>query len=381
MKKFKIIIAFSVMCMLSLTACKNNKEEINSNSETTQITTSKNETTESLIPENEEFNNPEKEEVIAKIYEPDKYDNLNYSEYVDVKNYEDLEKLEIPEVTDEEINSELDLCIEYSSTEEQITDRKVKEGDTVFCSLIFGEDDKYDYIYIKQGDNIFGEGLESAIIGMTPGEEKKVKTILTEDAGIPIYANKETDVTINVVYIVGEINKPELNDQFVTDFTGGAYNDLESFKKHIKEDLEKNKTIDAVYEKLNEILENSTFNDISELTNEKYELLHEIYKNYASEINTEYEDMVISFGFENMDKFNEELKTDAENIVKQKLVIYSIADKIDLKLTEEEYKEYATYFAMDCGYSTLTDYLEAEDITEIRYYCILQKIVDFYSSK
>lgn len=369
MKKLPIIISLTIASAIIMTACGNKKEVQETTTETTEITE------ENSVEETLE----EDENIIATLYEKSEYDTMNYSDHITLGDYSIINSIEVPEVTEEDIENELNLYAQYSATETQITDKTIENHDTVCVSLKFEDGTSYDYIYVTIGEGLFGENLETSLIGMNSGDEKNVTTIFSEDNRLTEYAGKEVNLTMTVNFIVGEPNIPEINDEFVSELTNNEYTSLDSFKEYIRESIATSNATTAVYETYNTILDNSNFKDLTDLSNSTYEKQVKIYSDYAEQSGITYEDMVISFGFENTDDFNEQLKSDAEYIVKEKLLIYALADAVGLDVSNDEYNAYAKDLATQYGYSTLTEFLSNEDVSEIRYYCVLQKLTETYS--
>ena len=147
------------------------------------------------------------------------------SKYVTLGEYKGLEYEETStEVTDEDVQAELDYLLESKADVEKIMDGTVADGDTVNIDFTGmrdgvafdgGSGTGYD---LTIGSNSFIDNFEEQLIGMKPGDTKEINVTFPDPypnnpdlAGVPVVF----EVTVN--YICGENIIPEMSDQFIAD--------------------------------------------------------------------------------------------------------------------------------------------------------------------
>lgn len=325
-----------------------------------------------------EINNNEDESVIKKLYEKGTYDTIVLDDYITLGDYSSLTNLEYEKVTDTMISSELESYLNSNISVEKITNRPIEEGDSFVFNLTIN-DITYESMQYSVGSNIFGEQFNSEVLGMKANEEKTFKTKINSESGFSEYSDGETEVTVSILYIAGEAIVPELNDEFIVSLTNGDYKNIDDFKEYIKEYLEENNKINAVYDNFWVVMDNSSFKNIDNLIESQYNYLQEYYKNYAEENFITYDELYSAYGFETIEAFEQQLKTDSEDNVKQRLVIYALANAENITLNDDDYTNYCKELVSNYGYTSMTDLINSEELEGLRYYCVLQKVIEYFS--
>lgn len=358
MKK-KIILVLCCMLTMSICACgKTNIPDLST------------ETTETQAQEDEA--------VVKKLYEKGSYDKLKLEDHITLGDYSSLTNLEYTKASDSDIQNELTGYANSNSSVTQITDRAVTDTDDFVFSIAIG-DQKYEYMQYQAGNDVFGDEFNKEVIGMKPGEEKTFKTTISQESGFSDYAGKETEVTVSITYIIGETIVPEVNDEFITTLTSGDYKTVDDFKTYIADYLNKNNKVNAIYDNFWTIMDASSYSDIDELVDAQYNYLKGYYENYAKENNVSYEELYTAYGYETNEAFDQQLKDDANGNVKQRLLIYALADAEKIDISDDDYTTYCKELVANYGYNSMTELINAEDIEGIRYYCVLQKVVEHFS--
>ena len=162
------------------------------------------------------------------------------SKYVTLGEYKGLEYEETStEVTDEDVQAELDYLLESKADVEKIMDGTVADGDTVNIDFTGmrdgvafdgGSGTGYD---LTIGSNSFIDNFEEQLIGMKPGDTKEINVTFPDPypnnpdlAGVPVVF----EVTVN--YICGENIIPEMSDQFIADNTD--YQTVDEYKEYVR---------------------------------------------------------------------------------------------------------------------------------------------------
>ena len=163
--------------------------------------------------------------------------------------------IEIPKieynVSDEDINHELEHMQEHNSRLISIDDRAVKKGDIATIDFEGFVDDKafeggkaenYD---IELGSNTFIPGFEDQIVGMKIDEEKDVNVKFPDE-----YFSKELagkDATFKVkLHEIKKKELPKLDDEFAKDVS--EFDTLDELKEDLRKKLEKQNADKEKYE-------------------------------------------------------------------------------------------------------------------------------------
>lgn len=175
-------------------------------------------------------------------------------------------KLEVAEVTDEEINAKVTV-LQKDLAELVPSDKEAKMGDTVnidFTGFINnqtfdgGSAKSYDLVL---GSNSFVPGFEEGVVGLKEGEKKNVMITFPENY-VPALAGKEARFEIKVNSVKESI-VPELDDEFAKSVDKYEVETIDALKEKIKDELAAQHAANARTMKINNILEkiveNSTF--------------------------------------------------------------------------------------------------------------------------
>lgn len=246
------------------------------------------------------------------------------------------------EVTDEEVQAELEKEQNMNARMVTVEDRGVLNGDTVvidYAGSIDGvpfEGGTAQNHNLVIGSNSFIDTFEDQLIGKNTGEAVTVNVSFPEDYHAEHLAGQPAvfEVVINEIKYK---EMPELDDEFAKDVS--EFDTLEAFKQSIREKLEtqakeraQNETRERVVAK---VVENAQI-DIPEVM-----------------ISSEIDNMLMDFDYQlryqgidlesylkytntSKDDLKERMKEDAENRVKTSLVIETIAKQEALKSTDEE---------------------------------------------
>jgi trigger factor len=144
-----------------------------------------------------------------------------------------------PEVSDEEIDAEIERLREASASLENV-DRPAQMGDFVvvdFLGKVDGEPfeggEARGYL-LELGSDRLVEGFEEQLVGATAGEERQVNVTFPEDYRAESLAGKDAtfDVTVKEVK---EKRLPELDDDFATE--AGGFDSLDELRADIDKRL------------------------------------------------------------------------------------------------------------------------------------------------
>lgn len=286
----------------------------------------------------------------------------------------------IYDVTDDEVQEEIEYSMYDYVTYDPITNRGVKEGDYANITYTATIDGVENEDYSSEGEDILvGEGwtypeLEEALIGMKTGDTKTVECTLTADFAEEELVGKQISLDVVVNEITVE-NMPEYNLEFVKE--NFEFDTLEEYEAYMKESLLASKEEEYKYVTVEEIfayiIENSTFNGYSD---ELYKKCEEMYNSnnefYASMYGVSVEEFLELSGIDEETK-----KQEIEASVHYELVIQEIAKKEKIKVTDEDVTEYIESIYAEYGYESVDEFLTDYTTDEVKSELIYQKVSDF----
>jgi trigger factor len=308
--------------------------------------------------------------------------DVDYSDYVTLCEYKGVEADKVVfEVSDDEIQEEIDSEMYDYATYDDVTDRGVESGDYVvidYDAKLDGEESE-DYSgedeEIVVGEEYFYPEVEEALIGLEPGDSISVEFELTEDFAMDEDDEGKTlsmDVTVSSI---SEENLPELNDEFVQE--NMDYDSVEAYTESVKEYLTESKEEEyksnAVSQIMDYLMDNSTFNGYPQ---ELYDECEEYYdyqnESYASMYGMEVDDFLDLMGIDDETK-----KQDVEDNVNYELIIGAIAQAEGIDCTESEIEKYVSENYADFGYDSEDDFYEDYTKDDVGYQLIYEKVTDF----
>ncbi len=252
------------------------------------------------------------------------------------------------EVTDEEVQAQIDELLSEHMEKKEIKDREVKDGDTVNIDYV-GSVDGVEF----EGGNTNGAGTDVTIgvtqyiddfleqlIGHKPGETFDVNVTFPDPYnGNTELSGKDAVFVTTINYIVEE-ETPELTDVFVAENLKESYGyeSVEDMKTKIRENLQKGKYYSAVWQKL---LDESEFSETPDaVTENQMDIYLQYSERTAYNYNMTLEDYLAANGLESVDDLKAYYHDQAEQIAKQYVITQKIADELDLQITDEEMAEY-----------------------------------------
>lgn len=279
------------------------------------------------------------------------YKNLTYAPYA-------------KEVTETEVETEINSFLTSKATTEEVTDRNVTEtGDVIYVDYI-GSIDGVPF------EN--GSATGAAITLGTSGYLTDFMDGLTGvEVGNPVSFNvtfpdpyqNDTSLSGKTARFDAKVLKickkvvPELTDEFVAANT--SYTTVDQYKESVLEGLKSNKETAALNSKSNDVfaavIENATFNrDLTDLiATSKSNLIASYDSQMSSTYGVtaqQYYNLVYGLSEEAFDKY---MENQAAASVKFSLVLSAIVEKEELKTDSEEIKTTAATMAQSYGYDSL----------------------------
>ncbi|MFV0529415.1 MAG: trigger factor [Lachnospiraceae bacterium] len=366
MKTKVVAVLLAAMMMVSLAACGNS-----SSNDSTEDTTEAADSTEAASYSIEDST--------KRLIDLDNLDT-----YVTVGKYKGIElEKTITEVTDEDVDAQIDSALTAAATESTDTEQEVVDGDTVNIDYVgrVGEiafqGGTAEAQSLVIGSNSYIDGFEEGIIGMKAGETKELNLTFPEDYQDTSLAGKDTvfTVTLNSISVT-----PELTDEWVAANTD--YETVDEYKAGIKADLEatNEETADSslLSTAWSQVVDAS---EIKEYPEDELAAVKEDYiarvKDYAEQQGTTFEEMLEAQGQteEDFDTYADEY---AKSALEETLILQSILDAEGLELTDEEFDSAKTEMTETYAMSIadLVEQYGSEVYTYLARQVVQQMIVD-----
>ena len=299
-------------------------------------------------------------------------DNIKISVYKGVE----VDKVDKPsEVTDDDVNTQIQSVLDENATTKEVTDRAVKKGDTATIDFVgkmngkaFDGGSSTDYP-LEIGSNSFIEGFEDSIIGHKIGDTFDWNGKFPENYGSSDLAGKDVTFTITVKSI-SKKNTPKLTDKLVKKVSKKSKT-VKEYKEEVKKSLEEDneKTYNDTLQQAawQKVLDNTKVKKYPEKDVKKIEdSLISQYKSVAKAYNMSYDDLIKQQMGTTVEKFEKQVTKAAKSSVKQTLVTKAIADKENIKLDDETYKTELKKIADAYGYDSVKVLKKAASKSELK---------------
>lgn len=297
----------------------------------------------------------------------------------------EISEIEKPaEITDEDVEVEIQTMLEANATITEITDRAVQDGDTVdinFIGKVDGEEfdggsaDNYSLVI---GSGTFIDGFEDSIIGHETGDTFDWNGQFPEEYTEEL-AGKDCVFTITVNQITVE-EQSELNDAFVKTVSETATT-VEEYREEIKTQLEEAAQDEYDYSiksaAWNAVLDNTEVLVWPESVDETYNNLIEQYQSIAEYYSMDYEEFIVAQMGTTLEEFEAEMLSQVQESEKEMIAAAAIAEKEGIELTDEVYEEQLAYMAELYGYEDAEAVKEVAEEEELREIALAFLVMDF----
>ena len=271
----------------------------------------------------------------------------------------EIEKLEAPKVSEEDIEKELKRQQDANAKIIDVTDRPVQNGDMIkldFAGTVDGEafeGGKAENYDLTIGSGSFIPGFEDQLVGMNIGEEKDVNVTFPEDYGQKDLAGKAA-VFACKVNAIKEKKLPELNDEFADEVS--EFSTLDEYKK----DIEKNLLVRAE-EQYKQTKENAAV--AAAVADADIEIPDAMLETQAESLVNEFAqnlqmqgmniDMYLQYTGRQKDQLVEQFKPQAKTRIQNSLVLEAVAKAENIEASDEDLE--AEYGKMAAQYNMPVD--------------------------
>lgn len=299
-----------------------------------------------------------------------------------------VDKVDV-EVTEEEVNAAIDKERENNARNITVEDRAVKDGDMTvidfegFVDGVAFEGGKGENYPLTIGSGAFIPGFEEQLVGAEIGKEIEVNVTFPEEYHAEDLKGKPAVFKCTVKEIK-EKQLPELDDEFASEVS--EFETLAEYKEDVKKNLEEKKAKDAKNAKeeavISAIVEASEM-EIPEAMLETQQ--RQMVDEFAQRITMQGLSMEQYFQFTgtNYQQMVEQVKPQAEERIKSRLVLEAVVAAEKIEVTEEDYEKemavMAETYQMDV--EKVKELLGEKEKKNIMQDIAVKKAVDFVVEK
>jgi len=266
--------------------------------------------------------------------------------------------VEVPEVTDEEVEEEIKKISQAQAESKVSRKRILKEGligVIDFTGYIDGEkmeNGSAEAYPLEIGSNSFIPGFEEQLVGMKVGESKRIKVTFPENYGAKEIAGKEAEFDITLQEIQEKV-PAEINDELAKKYMSKEDATLDELKEMIKESIQNRKQTEAFAPKKEEILECLVKKYEIDLPESVVEKEVEIMINNEAGKLSPAELKELQENPEKIKELREKLLPEARDRVKLTFIIDAIAKKEGVDVSDQELTQILYYEAIMQGQNPL----------------------------
>ncbi len=265
---------------------------------------------------------------------------VKLGEYKGVK----IEKID-REVTEEDVMAEINRERDNNARNITVEDRPVKDGDMTvldfegFVDGVAFDGGKGENYPLTIGSGAFIPGFEEQLIGAEIGKEVEVKVTFPEDYQAEELQGREA-VFKCVVQEIKEKELPELDDEFAGEIS--EFDTLAEYKEDVRKNLAEKKEKDAKAARENAAVEAAVKACEMEIPDAMLETQQrQMVDEFAQRITMQGMSMeqYMQFTGATYEKMIEQVKPQAEERIRARLVLEAIAAAEKIEATEEDYEE------------------------------------------
>ena len=289
------------------------------------------------------------------------------------------------EVTEEEVNAQVDRERENNARNIAVEDRPVKDGDMTvidfegFVDGVAFEGGKGEDYPLTIGSGAFIPGFEEQLVGAEIGKEVEVNVTFPENYQAEELKGKAALFKCTVKEIK-EKELPELDDEFASEVS--EFETLAEYKEDIKKNLSERKAQEAKRAKEDAVIDaiiNDSDIEIPEpmLETEQRHMADDFGQRIQMQgINLEQYFQITGSSY---DTLVEQIKPQAEKRIKSRLVLEAVAAKEGIEVSEEEYvketERMAEIYQMEA--EKVREMLGEKEKKQVMKDLAIQKAVDF----
>ncbi len=315
--------------------------------------------------------------------------NYDLTNYVTLGDYKTVHySPAVTTVEEQEITEKIRQTMqEQGLVRQQESGGPICSGDTAvidFTGYIDGkkfEDGTAQGYSLKIGSGEFIAGFETGLIGKKQGEKVTLNLQFPASYRPKTYAGKAVRFEVTIQKILTSVY-PELTDEVAADLSGGE--SAEAYRQTVRQQLQREK--EALADDLNRthliqaVVECCTIQKYpkKEMSLYRQQSL-QAYTDYAANQSMTLESM-LSYSGMTRKQLDEQIQQASEEQVAQEMVFLAIADREEIVLSEEEYREGLGRYQEKYGYASQTTMIEHYGEDRIRGLILIDKVIDYVGS-
>lgn len=286
-------------------------------------------------------------------------------------------------VTDEDVEKKISSELDKDSRYEKV-ERPVQNGDRVkldfegFVDGVAFEGGKGTNYNLVIGSGQFIPGFEEQLVGAEAGADVEVNVNFPEDYHEASLAGKASVFKCKVNEIE-EKQVPELNDDYAAD---KGFESVKDYRDSVRSDLEVDKLNEARGKKQDEaiakVIENATFEVPEEIYETEQRLIIRDYQQRLSMQGLSWDTYMQYTGL-TLDKMMEQVRPQAEDRIKSRIVLEAVARAEGIEVTDEdrqkEYESMAEAYQFEA--EKVKEMLEAKGSKELEKDLLIKKAMEF----
>ena len=296
----------------------------------------------------------------------------------------EAEKMDL-EVSDSDVDAEIDKQRNTNARTIEVTDRAVKDGDIVtldfegFVDGVAFEGGKGTDYPLTIGSGAFIPGFEEQLVGFEIGKEGDVNVTFPEDYQADNLAGKAATFKCTVKAIKAK-ELPELNDEFASDVSD--FDTLAEYKEDVKKKLVERKTNEEKAKREDAVVKAVIEDSEMELPEAMVETqARQIVNDFAQRLQMQgmSMDQYLQYTGNTVDKMIEQVKPQAIERIQARLVLEEVAKAENITVSdedfEEELKKMAEQYKMELD--KLKELMSESEQKTMRSDLAVQKAADF----
>ena len=295
----------------------------------------------------------------------------------------EVEKMDL-EVTDEEVDAEIDKQRNMNARSIDVTDRAVQDGDTVsldFEGFVDGtpfEGGKGTDYPLTIGSGAFIPGFEEQLVGFEIGQEGDVNVKFPEDYQAENLAGKDATFKCKVNSIRAK-ELPELNDEFASD---AGFDTLAEYKDDVRKKLEDKKAVDEKAKREDAVVRAAIEDAEMELPEAMIETQQrQMVNEFAQRLQMQgmNMDQYLQYTGSSVDQMLAQVKPQAIERIKSRLVLEAVAAAENIEVSDDDFakelEKMASQYRMELD--KLKELVSDAEAKQIRSDLAVQKAADF----
>ena len=286
-------------------------------------------------------------------------------------------------VTDEDVEKKISSELDKDSRYEKV-ERPVQNGDRVkldfegFVDGVAFEGGKGTNYNLVIGSGQFIPGFEEQLVGAEAGADVEVNVNFPEDYHEASLAGKASVFKCKVNEIE-EKQVPELNDDYAAD---KGFESVKDYRDSVRSDLEVDKLNEARGKKQDEaiakVVENAKFEVPEEIFETEQKLIIRDYQQRLAMQGLSWDSYMQYTGL-TIDKMMEQVRPQAEDRIKSRIVLEAVARAEGIEVTDEdrqkEYESMAEAYQLEA--EKVKEMLEAKGSKELEKDLLIKKAMEF----